>query len=187
MHPKFATELKGRSRFLGSLPGRPIAMLCALALVIGPVAAPSATADVVQGSPGKVATSAVGHFSFTKLTVQDLDASVAFFGAVCGMTIKYRTTATINGRKAEEIVLNGAKEGEPTLVLWKWLDRKSEANGEVVLGFLTSDISAFVDRAKAAGGKVILPIQHNHDQGFSVAIVADPEGHEIEVVQSAPQ
>ena len=177
-------ELNGRSRSPNSLPGLLISGLCTLAIITGLAAAPAVAADSALSAKGEVAASSLGHFSFTKLTVQDLDASVAFFQAVCGMRIKYRTTATINDRKAEEVVLDGAGEGEPTLVLWKWLDRKFEPNGEVVLGFLTPDIEAFVDRTKAAGGKVILPIQHNPDQGFSVAIVADPEGHEIEVIQS---
>jgi predicted enzyme related to lactoylglutathione lyase len=53
------------------------------------------------------------------------------------------------------------------------------------LGFATPDINAFVDRALAHGGKLLDPIHASGASGSNVqvGVVADPEGHWIEVVQ----
>jgi catechol 2,3-dioxygenase-like lactoylglutathione lyase family enzyme len=158
--------------------------ICGAALAIGVAMAPATAAWGADGAQDNVAAAtAVGHFSFTKLIVQDLDAAAAFFRKVCGMTEKHRIGGAADGHENQEIVLNGTAEGQPTLVLFKRADRTLAATDEVVLGFITPDVAAFVDRAIAAGGKVIQPVKSYASQGISMAIVADPEGHLIEAIE----
>jgi catechol 2,3-dioxygenase-like lactoylglutathione lyase family enzyme len=53
------------------------------------------------------------------------------------------------------------------------------------LGFATPDIDAFVERALAHGGTLLDPVHASGASGSNVqvAVVADPEGHWVEVVQ----
>lgn len=123
------------------------------------------------------------HFGFTKLIVQDLEKSADFYKEVCGLTELARVSAAVNDRKIEEIMFNPTGPGTATFVLWKWLDREANVTDETILGFQTADIAAFVDRTRAAGGKVVQEIVPMPEHGVKVAFVTDPEDHLIEVVE----
>lgn len=123
------------------------------------------------------------HFGFTKLIVDDLETTAAFYKEVCGLTEMTRVSADMNERKIDEILFHPTADGGPTLVLWKWLDRTKLAVDEVILGFQTPDLAAFLDRAKAAGGRIISEIKKMPEHGVKVAFVVDPEDHLIEVVE----
>ncbi|WP_257459192.1 VOC family protein [Archangium lipolyticum] len=122
-------------------------------------------------------------FGFTKLLVNDLEASAAFYTSVCGLAETGRVEASIAGRNIREILFAPAHEGSATFVLLKFLDAPKPANDEVILGFMTDDVDAFVERAKAAGGAVAQPAYSAVEHGVKVAFVTDVEGHLIEVVQ----
>lgn len=123
------------------------------------------------------------HFGFTKLIVDDLDKVAAFYKDVCGLNELARVASEVNDRQIEEILFHPTGDGGATLVLWKWLDRTTTVVDEVILGFQTADLASFVDRTKAAGGKVVSQIKDMPEHGVRVAFVTDPEGHLIEVVE----
>lgn len=123
------------------------------------------------------------HFGFTKLVVQDLEGAAAFYKDVAGLVEMARVQDAVGGRQIDEIMFNATGEGGATFVLFKFLDRDAPARDEVILGFQTSDLVSFVERVKAAGGKVVDPIQVKAAHGVKVAFVTDPEGHLIEVVE----
>lgn len=123
------------------------------------------------------------HFGFTKLIVQDLDRCADFYKEVCGLTEIARVSAAVNDRKIDEILFAPTGEGTATFVLWKWLDRDTPVTDEVILGFQTEDVAAFVDRVQAAGGSIVQPITDMPEHGVKVAFVYDPENHLIEVVE----
>lgn len=123
------------------------------------------------------------HFGFTKLIVQDLDAMATFYKEVAGLTEMVRVQDAVGDRKLDEIIFNPTAPGGSTLVLFKFLDRTAPANEEVILGFQTSDVVAFVARTKAAGGAVVTDVETKAAHGVKVAFVTDPEGHLIEVVE----
>jgi lactoylglutathione lyase len=58
---------------------------------------------------------------------------------------------------------------------------------DVILGFQTDDVAAFVQRAVDAGGKIVDPVRDDPEHGVMVGFVSDPEGHLIEVVQVTEQ
>ncbi len=132
---------------------------------------------------GSAATMASDNFGFTKLVVADLERAAAFYKAVCGITEQARVTSAIGGRPINEILFNPTSEGGATLVLLAFADAPKPAAGEVILGFMTKDLSAFVGRVHAAGGTIAQEIASQPEHGVKVAFVRDIEGHLIEVVE----
>jgi predicted enzyme related to lactoylglutathione lyase len=68
-------------------------------------------------------------------------------------------------------------------VLIHYYDTPKTVSSELILGFGTSDIDAFVARAVAAGGAVERAPYAIEEMKLRVAFVRDVEGHLIEVVQ----
>ena len=121
---------------------------------------------------------------FTKLVVDDLDAMARYYAEVHGLAPVQRLTAELAGSPIEEIMLgiDGTFGG---LILLKWLGQSAPSVGEVLLGFGTSDVHALFDRATAAGGVVRQEPQSSPEaNGMLVGLVADPEGHVAEVVET---
>ena len=125
----------------------------------------------------------MNHFGFTKLLVNDLEKSATFYKDVCGLTELAHVDAEITGRKIKEIMFNATAPGGSTFVLVKFLDTTKSFSDEVIIGFITDDLEAFVERTKKAGGKVAEEIQSQPEHGVKVAFVTDIEGHLIEVVE----
>jgi predicted enzyme related to lactoylglutathione lyase len=123
------------------------------------------------------------EFGFTKLLVADLERSVAFYRDVAGLEEQARIESAVAGRALSEIMLKPTSPGGPTLVLLHFHDRPRAASDEVILGFQTGDLDAFLARAVAAGGRVYEPAKAMPQHGVRVAYAQDLEGHLIEVVQ----
>ena len=125
----------------------------------------------------------LASFGFTKLIVGDLEKSAAFYKSVCGVVEQARIDDVLDGRPMSEILFNPAAPGGPTFVLLTFHDAPKPAASEVILGFITPDLDAFLDRARAAGGTVVEEMGSRPELGVKVAFVRDIEGHLIEVVQ----
>jgi lactoylglutathione lyase len=123
------------------------------------------------------------QFSFTKLLVEDLEKTADFYKSVCGLVETGRVDAKIGGRPISEILFAPTEGGTATLVLLKFLDSPKPTNDEVILGFITDDLDAYVERATTAGGTVVDPPKSQPEHGVKVAFVTDVEGHLIEVVE----
>ncbi|MEO8694594.1 MAG: VOC family protein [Acidimicrobiales bacterium] len=123
------------------------------------------------------------HFGFTKLLVADLDTSAAFYRSVFGLQETGRIESEIAGRAIEEILFSPTGVGAATFVLLRYLDATRASDSEVILGFITSDIDALMQRALAAGGSIRRDAQDYSDLRVKVAFIADNEGHLLEVVQ----
>ena len=123
------------------------------------------------------------HFSFTKLVVADLDASAHFYTAVFGVKEQARVRAEIAGRPIDEILYEATAPGGGTFALLRYGDVTAPSHDEVILGIVTSDLAGVVTRVGDAGGSVVQAPTAMPEHGVTVAFVADPEGHLIEVVQ----
>ncbi len=123
------------------------------------------------------------HFSFTKLVVDDLEQSHAFYTSVCGLVEQFRYESEVGERAISEICYAPTDTGGGSLALLKYLGASKPESGELILGFTTSDLDAFIARAEAAGGRVVDPARDMPDLNLRVAFVEDCEGHLIEVVQ----
>lgn len=123
------------------------------------------------------------QFAFTKLLVDDLEATAAFYKEVCELNEMKRVDSIIAGRPISEVVFAATSEGAGTFILLKFLDAPKPTNDEVITGFVTDDLAAFVERARIAGGTIVEDIVSKPQFGAKVAFVADVEGHLMEVVE----
>jgi catechol 2,3-dioxygenase-like lactoylglutathione lyase family enzyme len=122
-------------------------------------------------------------FGFTKLVVGDLEKMAAFYTSVCGVVEQQRVLDEVAGRKTSEILYNPGTPGGPTFALLRFLDSPKPASSEVILGFMTPDIDAFLERALAAGGTIVEVLPFRPELGCKVALLKDIEGHMIQAVQ----
>ena len=122
-------------------------------------------------------------FSFTKLLVNDLEKTAAFYKTVAGVTEQHRVESRIGGRAISEIIFDPPYQGAASFVLLKFLDAPKPTNDEVILGFITDDVDGFVERAGANGGTIVETPVDQPQHGVRVGFVTDVEGHLIEVVQ----
>ncbi|HXK25236.1 MAG TPA: VOC family protein [Myxococcota bacterium] len=123
-------------------------------------------------------------FSFTKLAVHDLEKQAAFYRDVYGLHAVQRVQAEIGSEAIDEIMLSpdpSAKFGP--LILVKFLPRPAARPGELILGFVTDDLPALLDRVRAAGGRIHAPMKEMPEMKLRVAFATDPEGHLAELVQ----
>jgi lactoylglutathione lyase len=123
------------------------------------------------------------QISFTALVVDDLDKSSAFYGMVCGLQESARFEQDIAGRPVLELTFQSSSPGTGNFVLVKFLDAPKKSNQDVILGFVTDDVMAFVERAQRAGGKVLKEPYTDAEQGLRAAFVADSEGNILHAVE----
>ena len=122
-------------------------------------------------------------YMFAKTFVHDLDAMAAFYEAVFGLVPFGRHKDAMLGREIDEITYQASYPGGPALTLIKYLDSTGPTAGEAVQGFMTNDLEATVERARANGGSVPDPVRAIPEFGIKVAFVLDPEGHVNEVIE----
>lgn len=127
------------------------------------------------------------RFGFTKLLVADLEASATFYKSVFGLQERGRVRSEIANRKIEEIMFEPQAPGAASFVLLHFEGVTSPSSDEVILGFVTTDVSQLVARVERAGGTVVAPARKQPEHGVTVAFVNDREGHLIEVVELLPK
>ena len=122
---------------------------------------------------------------FTKLIVHDLEELAAFYREVYGLHAVNRLRGeSIGGEEIDEIMLSSdPKAAYGSLILLKYLGRGPSPTGELILGFTTDDLPALLERVRAAGGAVTVPIKEMPELRLRVAFAKDPEGHLSELVQ----
>jgi lactoylglutathione lyase len=121
----------------------------------------------------------------TMLRVNDLDASLAFYTSVLGMTL-LRKKDYQSGRFTLAFVGYGDEDSTAVLELTHNWDTRSytlgDAFGHVAIG--TDDIYGTCDRIRKAGGKVVRepgPMKHGTTV---IAFVEDPNGYRIELIET---
>jgi predicted enzyme related to lactoylglutathione lyase len=119
------------------------------------------------------------RFNFIKLPVAALDAQAAFYTQAFGFAEQQR----FENDDFEEAILT-QEEGGLMLCLMR-LKRPSERAAQTigVLGFVTEDIDRAITDAIDAGATLKRDVFEI--PGTKIALVDDPEGHEIEFVQFA--
>src|SRR4051812_22688216 len=96
--------------------------------------------------------------AFTKLVVRDLQASAAFYRAVCGYGEGQFVRSQIGGRPMEEIIFR-RPEGQAGLIILTYTEGPAPSPSGVITGFNTRDLDAFQARVLAAGGQVVQEIK----------------------------
>lgn len=115
--------------------------------------------------------------TFLKFTVADLPAMQAFYEKAFGMTQQKR----LDNPGSTEVILTGPSPGADLALVFYKDGRKvalGTANGPI--GFYLQDVDAAYAKAIAAGG--VSKSAPRTGGGARVAVVADPEGHDIELL-----
>lgn len=122
--------------------------------------------------------------AFTKLVVHDLEKLSTFYRRVYGLHAVKHVREHIGDEEIEEVMLATDPDAPfGTFVLLRYLGRPPSPNGEVLLGFVTDDLPALLDRVSASGGGIHVPMREIPELGLRVAFATDPEGHVAELVQ----
>lgn len=126
-------------------------------------------------------------FGFTKLVVTGIARSERFYSTVFGMKPVDRVTADEHAYALEEVMLSltGGHDSH-LLIITRYLRRPTPPAGSAWTGFLVGDIEATLRSAQAEGGVVEVPVHKNEEYRTLAAIIADPDGHLIEVIQMMP-
>lgn len=120
--------------------------------------------------------------TFLKIFVADLDRSAAFYAAALG----FAQAARFATHDFDELILRpgeGVKGG--SLILCRWKDGRvlELGNAHGPIGFKVADVDAAHASVLAAGGvSQIAPLDIRTSR---VAIVADPDGHALELIAFA--
>jgi lactoylglutathione lyase len=123
-------------------------------------------------------------FMFLKLCVHDIEAAANFYTTVCGLIELNRMEAILGGKPAIEIVYQPTYPSGPLFILAQFPGEPQPASDEVIVGFAAKDMQAMLDRAVACGGRVITPVTGDPGSGMRHAIIADAEGHRIQVSEA---
>lgn len=123
-----------------------------------------------QGNPATL------NLSFVKFNVTDQSSMQAFYMKAFGLTVQ----KTIDNPQLTEIILTDPKGLDLALVHYKDGRKITLGNAEGPIGFYLQDVDAAYRSAMAAGG--ISRSAPRGIPGARVATVADPEGHEIELL-----
>ena len=114
--------------------------------------------------------------SFLKFTVSDLPKMQAFYQTAFGM----RQQKRIDGPANTEVILTTDKGLDLALVYYKDGRKITLGNANGPIGFYLKDVDDAYARAMAAGATS--RSAPRAAPGLKVAIVSDPEGHDIELL-----
>jgi len=120
------------------------------------------------------------RLAFFKLNTADMDAALRFYGEVFGFAV---TTTFDEPEFLEHIMGLPGQEAGSNLLLVAYKDGRdvSVGKGHGPVGIVTDDIDTLFARAISAGASPAVPVFDM--EGTKVAIILDPEGHEIELLQ----
>ena len=150
---------------------KPIAAGLALA-----TAASLALALGVQGAGAAPADPSPLTLSFLKFTVSDLGAMQGFYEKAFGMHQQKR----LDNPGSTEVILTTDKGLDLALVHYKDGRKITLGNANGPIGFYLKDVDGAYARAMAAGATS--RVAPRTGPGSRVALVTDPEGHEIELL-----
>ena len=123
---------------------------------------------------------------YVKLMVDDPEKLALFYAEVFGMEEVRRIHEPEHIRPHLEIFLSaGPGETKTQIALMKYLNMPTPKPGEAITAIMVKDVDAVVAAAEAGGGATVLPTETLEKyNNFTWAIITDPEGHRIEVMQS---
>ena len=127
----------------------------------------------VQAAPADPAPLSL---SFLKFTVSDLPSMQAFYQKAFGMTQQKR----LDNPASTEVILTDPKGLDLALVYYKDGRKITLGNANGPIGFYLNDVDGAYARAMAAGATSRTGPRTAGNA--RVAVVLDPEGHEIELL-----
>ena len=124
--------------------------------------------------------------AFVKMPTGDLDAAERFYTSVFGFRVDRRISGGEGEDEHTELVL-AAPTGAGNagrLLLTRYVHRPSPTPGEWVVGLTVGDMEAVITAALEAGASISKPVRYYPAYDMSVALITDPEGNVIELMQA---
>jgi predicted enzyme related to lactoylglutathione lyase len=123
-------------------------------------------------------------FAFTKLVVADLEASGAFYEALCGYEPGREFSSDVVGGRRREIAYRDPNGGSGMILIAYEGGLKPPPTG-LILGFNTSDIEGDQARIIELGGSVVEGIRSVTAAGWTMKVgyFADHAGNLLELVE----
>jgi lactoylglutathione lyase len=121
------------------------------------------------------------HVSGFGINVDDLDRSVEFYTNALGLQEKTK----IDLGELHEVLVGG-DEDRTSILLVKHADRTDVpvvGNGFEKIVLVTDDVEALYERATAQGGESVKEPWALDDLGIRVALVRDPDGYLLELIE----
>ena len=126
-------------------------------------------------------------YAYTQIMVDDVEAMKDFFSSVFGMREIQRISVDF-AEPVVEVMMGCGESPTHLLVLIQVLSGPKIVHGESMLGFVTDEFDAVLERAIAHGAKVVKEVGGLADSdeisGMTrIAIFEDPEGHNCQIIE----
>jgi catechol 2,3-dioxygenase-like lactoylglutathione lyase family enzyme len=120
------------------------------------------------------------RLNFFKLNTPDMERALTFYREGFGFAV---TQSFDEADFVEHIMELPGQKGGPSLLLVWYKDRRdvTPGPGHGPVGFMTDDIDASFVSLLAAGAEAVVPVTAMGPVKF--ALLRDPDGHELELVQ----
>jgi lactoylglutathione lyase len=124
------------------------------------------------------------RFSHTSITVRDMEATIAFYTKVLGLSFERRRR--IEENRAEIAFVRDPESGA-RIELTKWDDKPTFEAGEQLdhLAFEVPSVAAAVEAARAAGARVAKEPYQLQGGTSTIAFLLDPNDVWIELIERA--
>ena len=121
---------------------------------------------------------------FASEQVRDMDRSLAFYTTVFGMRVLNTYRTSDGGVREHQLVFpDTPTAGGINLIQHEPKTVPFQGDRPIHLVIRVNDIQATCDRVSAAGGKVTRAAANAAGTGIWVAMLDDPDGHRLEIVQ----
>jgi len=122
----------------------------------------------------------------TKVIVRDVESAERFYTAIGLKVVNRNLGGEGNVRQRQSWLSVSGDSQTHMLILSQFLEvpapPRSDYPGEFWLAFNVADVDDICTKVVGAGGSVIREGEDRPEHGVRAAIVADPEGHSIEIV-----
>lgn len=122
-------------------------------------------------------------FSFTKIQVKDVASAESFYSEALGLETIGRVNFGEGERMMHEVIMALPGAPAPNLIFTTYPNGPCPAPGEVTTGFMVDDLDAALERAKAAGATIDIPVTEIAEHRLRLAFILDPQGHRIELLE----
>jgi lactoylglutathione lyase len=121
---------------------------------------------------------------FASEQVRDMDRSLAFYTTVFGMRVLNTYRSPDGGVREQQLLFpDTPTAGGINLIQHEPKTAPFQGDSPIHLVIRVHDIHAICDRVNAAGGKVTRAAADAAGTGIWVAMLDDPDGHRLEIVQ----
>lgn len=122
----------------------------------------------------------------TKVVVRDVESSERFYSALGLKVVNHNLGGEAEVRQKQSWLSVTGDASSHMLILAQFLEvptpPQPDYPGDFWLAFNVADVDAIAQAAVSHGGSVLRAGENRPEHGVRAAIIADPEGHIIEIV-----